>query len=157
MSYPRCPRCGRFIAPEDTIEHVSGEPAHADCRQPRGLSHEERTLLFRYCGTHEVAACVPCGRTFRQEQLSIDIFSGLIHLCPRCSADLSESLRGHLYSCPEILSSLRQRAQEARDEARKLVKESHQSRDRADVLIREAEAAIAALRETMRQNWNWKG
>jgi len=49
---------------------------------------------------------------------------------------------------PELL---RLRAQEARDAARKLVKESGQLRDRADVLMHEAEAAIAALRETMQR------
>jgi len=50
---------------------------------------------------------------------------------------------------------VRQRAQEARDAARRLVKESGQLRDRADVLMRESEAAIAALRETM-QRTAWR-
>jgi hypothetical protein len=44
---------------------------------------------------------------------------------------------------------VRRRAREVRDAAHKLVKQSAESRDRADVLMREAEAAIAALRETM--------
>lgn len=87
----------------------------------------------------------------------MDIFRGLMYLCPRCSADLTESLRGHLHTCPQLLPIVRKRAQDARDAARKLVKENHQSRDRADVLRLEAKAASAALREAMRQNFNWKG
>lgn len=46
---------------------------------------------------------------------------------------------------------VRLRAQEAREAARRLVKESSRLRDQADVLMREAEAAIAALRETMQR------
>jgi hypothetical protein len=46
---------------------------------------------------------------------------------------------------------VRRRAREARAAARQLVKGSDQWHDRADVLTREAEAAIAALREIMRQ------
>jgi hypothetical protein len=153
MLSPTCPRCGQRVVPDATIELAGGEIVHADCRQPHGLGREEFTLLFRYCWTHAVATCVPCGRKFRQEQLGVDLFRGRIHICPHCRADLSESLRGHLYTCAEIRPILRQRAKESRDAARKLVKESQQSVDRAAVLIREAEAAIAALRATMRQHW----
>jgi hypothetical protein len=39
----------------------------------------------------------------------------------------------------------------AREAARSLVKQSHQLCDAADVAIREAEAALHALRETLRQ------
>jgi hypothetical protein len=46
---------------------------------------------------------------------------------------------------------VRLRAQEARDAARRLVKDSGQVRDQADVLMREAEATIAALRATMQR------
>jgi hypothetical protein len=60
---------------------------------------------------------------------------------------------------------VRRRAREARAAARRLVKESHQLSDRADVLTRETEvalaehrallryarAALAKLRETMRR------
>jgi len=45
---------------------------------------------------------------------------------------------------------IRLRAQEAREAARRAAKDSAQLRDQGDALIREAEAAIAALRETMR-------
>jgi hypothetical protein len=46
---------------------------------------------------------------------------------------------------------VRLRAQAARAAARRLVKESGQLNDQSDVLMREAEVAIAALRETMRR------
>jgi hypothetical protein len=46
---------------------------------------------------------------------------------------------------------VRQMTQAARDAVGKLIKQGHQAADRADGLMREAEAAIAALRETMRR------
>jgi len=46
---------------------------------------------------------------------------------------------------------VRRRAQEARDAARHLVKQGQQLRDNADVLIREAEAELHALRVTLRR------
>jgi hypothetical protein len=48
-------------------------------------------------------------------------------------------------------AKVRRRAQEVRDSAHRLVKESSQLHDQADVLMREAEAAIEALRETMQR------
>jgi len=47
---------------------------------------------------------------------------------------------------------LRRRAQAVREAAQSLTKESRELRDISDVLIREAEAALHALRETMRQS-----
>jgi hypothetical protein len=52
-------------------------------------------------------------------------------------------------------AEVRQRAREARDAARRLVKYGSELRDHADVLMREAEAAVAALRETM-QRTAWR-
>jgi hypothetical protein len=49
---------------------------------------------------------------------------------------------------PEVV---RRRAREARDAAWRLIKRSHELSDHSDVLMREAEAAIFALRETMTQ------
>jgi hypothetical protein len=49
-------------------------------------------------------------------------------------------------------AEVRRRAQEVRDEAQRLVKESRQSRDWADMLMREAEVALAALRDAMKQS-----
>jgi len=46
---------------------------------------------------------------------------------------------------------VRLKAQEVRDAARRLAKHSSELRERADVLMREAEAAVAALRETMQR------
>jgi predicted RNA-binding Zn-ribbon protein involved in translation (DUF1610 family) len=150
MPEPKCPRCGQAIAADDTVELRNGiEIRHVDCQQPRGLSSEERVLLFWHCWNHHAAKCIACGESFRPDQLAADPFRNLSHLCPHCRRNLTESLRGHVFTCPEIHQIVRQRAREARDAARKLVKKSVQTRDRADVLMREAEAAIAALRETM--------
>lgn len=46
-------------------------------------------------------------------------------------------------------AEVREQAQRVRDAARRLVKESHQLSDRAEVLTLEADGAVAALRETM--------
>jgi hypothetical protein len=120
MPEPKCPRCGQGIAVGDTAEIGVDDILHLDCRQPRSLSSEERVLP-----------------------------RNVSNLCPHCYRDLTESLRGHLDSCAMLPEEVRLRAREARDAARKLVKQSAESRDRADVLMREAEAATAALRETM--------
>jgi hypothetical protein len=45
---------------------------------------------------------------------------------------------------------VRKRARASREAARNLVKQSCQLRDHADVLMREAEATIATLRDTWR-------
>jgi len=47
---------------------------------------------------------------------------------------------------------VRRRAQAAREAARSLVKQSHQLCDAADVAVREAETALRALRNAMRQS-----
>jgi len=65
--------------------------------------------------------------------------------------DLTERLREHLYGCALLPGEVRRSARVARAAARRLVKQSHELSDRADVLMREAEAAIAALRETMKR------
>src|SRR5262249_44352056 len=71
--------------------------------------------------------------------------------CPFCHTDLTASIRTHLYACALLPAEVRRRAQEARDAARHLVKQSQQLQDSADVLIREAEAALHALRATLRR------
>jgi hypothetical protein len=65
---------------------------------------------------------------------------------------LTDSIRAHLYGCAMLPAEVRRRAQVAREAARSLVKQSQQLRDAADVAIREAEAALHALRETLRQS-----
>jgi hypothetical protein len=81
----------------------------------------------------------------------MDLIGHRSFVCPRCRVDLTERLREHLYGCTVLPGEVRRRACEARAAAQRLVKNSHQLSDRADVLMREAEAAIAALRETMRR------
>jgi len=83
--------------------------------------------------------------------LGADLLGKRAHLCPRCRVDLTESVRGHLYSCAMLPENVHLRAREARDATAKLIRQNYQAADGADVLLREAEAAIAALRDTMRQ------
>jgi hypothetical protein len=126
---------------------------HLDCRRPRVLSADERALLFTYCRNHHVADCVRCAEKFHlREVASRDSVGILTQGCPWCHTDLTDSIRAHLYGCAILPAEVRRRAQVARETARGLVKQSHQLRDAADVAIREAEAALHALRETLRQS-----
>jgi hypothetical protein len=147
----RCPRCEQVISADDTVQLVDSGMTHVDCLRPRDLGPEERALLFRYCWGHAGAKCIACAKNYRHQELGADVLGQRTNLCPRCRADLTESMRGHLYSCAMLPEEVRRRAREARDAARKLLKQSAQSRDLADVLMREAEAAIAMLRATMRR------
>src|SRR5437870_2326325 len=61
-----CPQCSLTISPEDTIVFGFGILGHLDCRQPRVLSAEERTLLFIYCRDHQVAEGSSAGRPPRR-------------------------------------------------------------------------------------------
>src|SRR5206468_5056863 len=147
-----CPQCSLTISPEDTIVFGYGLLGHLDCRRPRVLSAEERTLLFVYCRDHQVAECVRCMGKFRlREVTSLDLFGIRSHGCPWCRTDLTDSIRAHLYGCAMLPVTVRRRAQAAREAVRSLVNQSRQLSDGADVLLREAEAALHALRDTMRQ------
>src|SRR5215510_13627888 len=114
------------------------------------LTTEENALLFAYCYGHVVAYC--CDLSFRLVELAADA-GGRTNLCPRCHRDMTQIARAHLYGCAMLPSEVRLRAQAVREAAQRLVKESQQLRDRSDVLIREAEAALfksqRALREAM--------
>jgi hypothetical protein len=148
-----CPECSRTISPEDTFTFGLSRLGHLSCRRPRVLSTEERTLLSIYCRDHHVAECVPCaGRFHLREVASIDSLGIRSHVCPWCHADLTDSVRAHLYGCAMLPVEVRRRAQAAREAERNLVKQSHRLSDAADVLMREAEAALYALREAMRQS-----
>jgi len=151
MANTKCPRCLQPISTSDSLAFHGDEIIHLDCRRPRNLSPDERVLLFTYCFDHEAAGCLACGRRFRQYELLSDPSSNHAHLCPRCCTDLTESLRAHLYTCAALPEEVRQASRAVRDVARRLVKQSDQLRDHADVLMREAEAAIAALHATMRR------
>jgi len=147
-----CPQCSQVISPEDTIVFGRGLLGHLDCRRPRVLSAEERTLLFLYCPDHKIAECSTCLRQFfLREIASLDRFGVRLHVCPHCHADLTDSIRAHLYGCTMLPALVRHRAQAAREAARNLVKPSHQVSNRADVRMREAEAALHTLRASMRQ------
>lgn len=152
MALPTCSRCLQVICVEDTILICRGLMAHVDCRRPRDLSPDERAILFRYCWNHAVAKCVACAGRFRQNELGADLLSHRIHLCPRCRADLTESVRGHLYGCAMLPTEVRLTAGEVRDATRKLVTHRHQLSDHADGLIHEAETAASTLRKTMNQS-----
>lgn len=143
-----CPLCSQAIAPEDTFVLRSDRLAHLDCKRPQTLSAEERALLFRYCWEHAAAECRPCAKSYRIAELASDMFGGKELLCPRCRADLIDTVRTHLYGCAMLPVAVHQRAREARDVAQRLVKQSRELKDVADVLMRQLEASLRKLRET---------
>ena len=148
-----CPQCSQSLFPEDSVVVASdGRLSHLDCRAPRALTGDERFALICYCFDHAVADCARCGQTYREIDLVTDYLQGRTHLCPGCRADLTESIRAHLYSCAMLPEEVRRRAREAREAARRLVKQSHQLADRSDVLMREAEVTMATSRKKWRQS-----
>jgi hypothetical protein len=148
-----CPQCSRTISPDDTIVFSRGLLGHLDCRRPRVLSAEESALLFTYCQDHQVAECVCCaGRFHLREVTSLNSFGVRMHGCPGCHTDLTDSIRAHLYGCAMLPVAVRRRAQAAREAARSLVKQSAQQHVCSIArLVAEAEAALYALRDTIRQ------
>ena len=149
-----CPMCSRSISPDDSVIFERSGLSHVSCRMPRTLTGEERSLLFYYCMNHAVARCADCAERFHLSGLTADRLSGRTHLCPRCRRDLTESIRQHLYGCATLPVDVRHRAQELREVARDLVKKSAQLRDKADVLIHEAEAVIEESRRRLRRALN---
>ena len=147
-----CPECSRTISPDDTIVFGRSLLGHLDCRRPRVLSAEERILLIIYCRDHQVAECVGCTRTFHMREVASLDLGVRSYKCPWCHTDLTDSIRAHLYGCAMLPAKVRYRARAAREAARSLVKQSYQLAGAADVLTQEAEAALAALREAMRQS-----
>jgi hypothetical protein len=150
----RCAKCSRYIALTDIIESHNGRLSHVDCKRPQVLTPEERALVFVYCSGHVVAQCPACDASFRFTELAAEMVGGnRTNMCPRCRRDLTEAVRAHLFRCAMLPSEVRRRAQEVNEAARHLVKESQELRDTSDVLIREAEAALAerqrALRDAM--------
>jgi hypothetical protein len=142
-----CPACSKAISPEDTFVLDSGRLSHLDCKRPRVLSPEERVVLFQYCWDHTATECEQCAKSYRVTELASDLFSGREHLCPQCRADLLGSVRAHLYSCAILPAAVLQRLREAREVAQRLVKRGREPSDVADVLMRELEVALHALRE----------
>jgi len=151
-----CTKCSQPIALTDAIESSGGRLSHADCKRPQVLTPEERALVFVYCSQHAVARCPSCDRSFRFSELAADLMGGgRTNICPQCRRDLTEDVRAHLFSCAMLPSEVRRRAQAVREAAQHLVKQSQELRDKSDVAIREAEAALfqrqRALREVMAQ------
>ena len=148
MQDPQCPRCSRPITLDDSVIALrDGRASHLDCRMPRALNADERAVLIFYCFDHLVADCVRCRRGFREIELVTDYVRGHTHLCPFCHEDLTDSVRAHLYGCAMAPEAVRRKAQAARDTARRLVKQSHQLIDNADLLSREAEALLDTVRQ----------
>ena len=145
-----CPECSQAIAANDTIVLARGRVVHFDCRRPHTLGPEERLLLFRYCWDHAVAECPPCVGAYRLTALAMDLFAHTEHLCPRCRADLTATVRAHLHTCTMLPTNVRQRAREAREAAHRLVKQSRELVDSADVLKLSLEVAVQTLRRTIR-------
>ena len=149
----QCSKCCRPIALTDIVDSSAGHLSHIDCKRPQSLTAEERTLLSVHCSGHAAAYCLGCHLHFGLSELAVDVLGGRTNLCPRCRKDLTASVRSHLFGCAMLPSEIRLRAQAVREAAQRLVKRSQQARDRADVLVREAEAALferqRALREAM--------
>jgi len=150
MALSKCPRCQQLICPDETAVVDRNEIVHLSCRRPRDLSSEEQALLLRYCIDHTVARCNTCGKGFRQQELGSELLGYRPYLCPLCRADLTRSVRAHLYGCTMLPREVRRRAKAAHEATARLLKERQQLLDRADVLMREAEAASIALRATIR-------
>ena len=93
-----CPQCSRMISPDDTFVFGHGLLGHLDCRRPRVLSAEERSLLFLYCWDHKAAECSSClGQFLLREVVAMDRFGVRLHVCPRCHADLTSDDRARRY------------------------------------------------------------
>jgi len=149
MSQAKCSRCQESIFSNETIAVEGSHVFHADCRRPQAFSYEERVLLFRHCWDHPVAECARCVRPLRQEELASDFLGTKTHLCPQCHADLTESIRTHLYACTMLPAQVRERAVAAREAAR-VVAPVH------DALLVEApldalDATVATAQECMRK------
>ena len=127
----------------------AGGLAHVDCRRPRVLSTEERALLFLHCCDHSVE-CAPCASRFCLSELGSDL-RGHTNLCPHCRQDLTDGVRAHLHKCDMISEEVRRRAQAVRAVSERLVKESYEPGEAADLLRQEIETAVQALKEAMRE------
>ena len=144
----KCPRCQQAITPHDTVESDSERVAHIDCRRPRSLGPEATVFVYAYCWDHSIAECAACAQSFLQSELISEPISVGKFFCVHCRRDLTESVRAHLLSCSKIPEQLRERVREAIESSQKLLKESRQLLDHADVLIREIEAARTELNAT---------
>lgn len=114
------------------------------------LSSTDRAIMIRSCHDHDVAFCDDCARSYRVHRLRVDWYQGKTELCPRCRADLSESIREHLRSC-ELAATLRSQQLSAesrtlRDTSVALIKDARQMVDNAEVRTAEADAELQKRR-----------
>ena len=114
-----CRKCSRPISVTVVIQSSDGRLQHLDCARSKGLTPEERALLFVFCSDHVVARCLACDISYRYTEPAADLFDGRTNLCPGCRADLTENVRGHLFSCVTLPSEIRQRTQDVRDAAQR--------------------------------------
>ena len=146
----KCSKCSQPITLADNVESINGHLSHVDCEPQRVLTPEERTLVFVYCAGHVVARCPACDISYRYTELAADMVGGnRTNMCPRCRRGLTEAIRAHIFRCPMLPSEVQLRARAVREAAQRLVKESQQLRDNADVLIREAEDALFESRKAL--------
>jgi len=146
-----CSKCSQPIALTDIVESSHGHLSHMDCKRPKVLTPEERALIFVYCSGHVVARCPVCDVSYRYNELATEMVGGSrTNMCPRCRQDLTEAVRSHLFRCAMLPSEVRSRALALRAAAQHLVKQSQQTRDTSDALIREAEAALFEMQRALR-------
>jgi hypothetical protein len=145
-----CTRCARTIGPGDTTTFGPGGLSHVDCRRPRVLSVEERALLFLHCYDHAIE-CAPCAHSVGLSELGSDL-RGHTNLCPHCRQDLTDGVRAHFYKCDMVPEEVRHRALAVRVAWERVVKDSGELGDAADVLRRAVETTLQALREAMRRS-----
>jgi hypothetical protein len=145
-----CPKCSRMFQTGDTVSVGHGRPSHLDCHRPHILSTEERALLFLFCREHPLGECPKCAGKYWLPAPASDLIGVRPTLCRWCQEDVTDSIRTHLYNCAMLPAETRRRAQQARETAQRLVKRSQELTSAADVLIREAEVAAAALWEILR-------
>jgi DNA-directed RNA polymerase subunit RPC12/RpoP len=119
MAELTCTRCLRAISADDVVELDGAGVAHVNCRRPRDLTHDERSLLYGYCWAHPIV-CSACGWSFRLFELDADPLDHYKRTrCPHCEAELLELVREHLFACSLSPEALRRRAQETRETARR--------------------------------------
>jgi hypothetical protein len=132
MRPPECPQCLRTILPEDTIVFGSWPSrslrlSSASCTERR-RAHDALYELPH----HPLAACVRCAERFHlRDVASIDLRGVRAYSCPWCHTDPTDSIRVHLYGCAMLPAEVLERARQAREAARQLVKNRLQRRDHA--------------------------
>jgi hypothetical protein len=115
------------------------------------LTLGQRAALILYCTDHPVTVCPQCSEAVRIASIATDAFMSRPDYCPRCTADLTTSLRKHLDECTRIrMRETRERAQATRERARETGKQSAQLRDQAERLAAEADVELERARRVKR-------